>query len=285
MINRRQSLGLMAGVVMAAKAPGTEMEADTGVGVADDPRAMLQALMKLRASVDDRLTLEWFKGVVYGVVDAALTPLFSLNAVAFASFEAQDDSSFLGRRIEVVYHGDLATGERISEFRNPYNGKLMAVPLSRTPLQPVTINTNGLMLPAQLGPLRIEAESELGPAISNGGRTWIRLDTRSRMFPPNAQQPAMVYNESISYTGSSADLETPEKVSVPSQISYYNLMSWRPWMMMDGVAGHSISIAAGEKVWQLAELPADLRQFVAAEHPDLAADALAVLTAEPPGAG
>ena len=72
---------------------------------------------------------------------------------------------------------------------------------------------------------------------------------------------------------------------MPSQISYYNLMSWRPWMMMDGVAGHSISIATGEKVWRLAELPADLRQFVADEHPDLAADALAVLTAESPGAG
>lgn len=284
MINRRQSLGLMAGVVMASGTSAADMSADPDTPWPDDPDANLRALMKLRASVDDRLTLEWFKGVVYGVVDTALTPFFSVNAVAFAVYRQTEEHRFRGRRIEVVYHGDLRTGEPVSEFPNPYNNKLMQVPLSRTPLQEVTISKDGLLLPAQLGPMRIEAESELAPAIHNMGRSWVRMDTRSRLYPPNSPQPAVVYNESITYTGSSAELSDNNSVSVPCQISYNNLMSWRPWMMMEGVAGHSVSIAAGEKVWQLAELPGDLADFVRREHPDLADDAPAALAAKLPGA-
>lgn len=283
MMNRRQSLGLLAGAAMAAGA-GPAGAAAHGTGEGNwtrDPEGLLRGLMKLRASLDDRMTLEWFKGIVYGVVESSVTPFFTVNAVAFAWYARAEDGSYRGRRAEVTYHGDLATDRRISAFENPYNGSKMDVPLSRTPAMDAVIDRTGLVLPARMGPLRLEAQPSLGPALVNGERCWIRLDTRSKVYAPGNDQPLTVYNESLSYAGRSADLDDKSVLSAPCQISYNNLMSWRDWMRMDGIPGHSITVASGEKVLSLAEVPGELRDFVEQQHPDLAKDPRAALAAAP----
>ncbi len=287
MINRRESLGLLTGVLMTATASSgeaaTHNDSDAGgsSGAAPD---LLQSLMKLRAALDDRMTLEWFQGVVYGVVDSAMTPLFSVNAVAFAWYQQAEDGSFRGRRAEVTYHGDLASGKRLSTFVNPYNDKILEVPMSRTPSQDAVIDNNGLVIPGQMGPLRIEGFPSLGPITVNGARSWVRMDTRSRLFAPGVEKPVTEYGESISYAGRTADLLDQTRMSAPCQISYTNVMSWRPWMQMDGRSGHTVTVASGEKVESLAEVPPQLGAFVRAEHPDLAEDArVAIAAATQPG--
>ena len=280
MINRRESLGLFTGALMAATVSSggaaTHDGSDAGgpSGAAPD---LLKSLMKLRAALDDRMTLEWFQGVVYGVVDSAMMPLFSVNAVAFAWSQQAEDGSFRGRRAEVTYHGDLVSGERLSTFANPYNGKTLEVPMSRTPSQDAVIDSNGLVVPGQLGPLRVEGFPSLGPITVNGARSWVRMDTRTSLFAPGVEQAVTEYGESISYAGRTADLLDQTLMSAPCQISYTNIMSWRPWMQMDGRSGHTVTVASGEKVESLAEVPPELSEFVRAEHPDLAEDARAAI--------
>ena len=281
MISRRDSLGLVAGMAVASVAAAEDDQAMTAV---DDSwtrsqAGLLRTLMKLRAALDDRVTLEWFKGVVYGVADSAMTPLFTVNAVAFAYYEETQAGDFRGRRVEVTYHGDLERDRLIERFDNPYTGGTVDVPLSRTPLQDAVIGRNGLVVPARIGPMRIEAETGLGPGLVNGGRCWVRLDTRSTVFADGVDAPVNEYGESITYAGDSREVADPGVLSAACQLSYTNAMSWRPWLQMQGRPGHTMTAACGEKVESLAELPPDLRDFVRTRHPDLAEDARAVLSA------
>jgi len=280
MINRRDSLGLLAGMAVVSTSAA---DAGPGRGSADDSwtrseDGLLHALMKLRAALDDRVTLEWFKGVVYGVVDSAMTPMFTVNAVAFAFYREADDGSFRGKRIEVTYHGDLASNARLDTCANPYNGEIMEVPVSRTPLQDAVIDRNGLVAPSRMGEMRIESQPGLGPGQVNGERCWVRLDTRTRLFVDGVPAPVLTYGESISYCGLNRDVLDDAIVAAPCEISYTNIMSWRPWMKMQGIAGHSTTVASGQKVESLADVPPDLASFVREQHPDLAGDPYAALT-------
>jgi len=287
MISRRDSLGLVAGAAVAsvAGAAGEGAVRAANQSWTGSQASLLRALMQLRASLDDRVTLEWFRGVVYGVMDSAMTPLFTVNAVAFAYYEETDVGDFRGRRIEVTYHGDLQRDRLIESFENPYTGSTVEVPASRTPLQDAVIGQNGLVPPERIGPLRVEAETRLGPGLVNGDRCWVRLDTRSTLYADGVESPVNEYGESMSYAGSSRDVGDPSVPSAPCQISYTNAMSWRPWLRMQGRAGHTMTVAAGEKVQSLGSVPRELADFVRTRHPDLADDARAVLSASGDEAG
>lgn len=285
MISRRESLGLVAGMAFASKPCA---QAKTVIGASDrwteSQEGVLHALMKLRAALDERVTLEWVKGIVYGVVDSAITPLFTVNAVAFASYRQSEDGEFSGRRVEVTYHGDLEHDRLIEHFENPYTGETVDVPLSRTPLQDVSIGHSGLVMPASIGPLRVEAETCLGPGLVNGERCWVRLDTRVSLLANGVASPVNEYGESMSYCGENHAVLDPKVLSASCQISYTNAMTWRPWLQMQGSPGHTLTIASGEKVESLEDVPAELRAFVRVHHPDLAEGAREVLSARLPGA-
>jgi len=249
------------------------------------PAARLRALIKLRGALDNRVTVEWVAGRVYGVVGAERTPLFTLNAVAFAQYEQAADDSYVGRRVEVVYHGDLETGERINRFTNPYTGAVVEIPEQRTPLARFEVGTDGLRLPARMGPMSIATESEIAAPRVQNGRVWLRLDTRNTFSLPDGTV-ASHYAESMVYTGAADAVSDPDQLSVQADISYTNVMSWRPWMAMGAQLGHTLSSAHGEKVASLRDVPEYLQRYVQAEHPDLAADPAAVLNASPQhGAG
>jgi hypothetical protein len=284
MINRRQSLGLMAGALMVGQGT-TALAADTaGKGRALDlstPDNLLTALVKLRAGTNGELAIEWLTGVQYGVVDSVMTPFFTVNSVTVSAYRPAADGSYQGRRLEVVYYGDLATNRRIREFRNPYNGRMVEVPMDSSGTLPVFVNRSGLVLPPRLGDKRLEAESSIGPVVSGGQHVWIRFDTRSRLFDPGASRPGFVYNESTTYKGLLTEVEDPAVTMASCQVSYLSLLGWKPWMAMGDIAGCLTNSANGEKVGSVAELPANLAEFLRTEHPDIYRDPRAALEAAP----
>ncbi len=284
MINRRQSIELMAGALVAGQG-ATALAADAaGNGKALDlstPGDLLTALVKLRAGTNGELAIEWLTGVQYGVVATVLTPFFTVNSITVSSYRPAPNGSYQGRRLEVVYYGDLATNRRIREFRNPYNGRVVEVPMDSTGILPVLLNTAGLVLPPRLGDKRLEAESRIGPVVSGGKHVWIRFDTRSRLFEPGASQPGFVYNESTTYQGLRTEVENPAVTWASCQVSYFSLLGWKPWMEMGDIAGCLTNSANGEKVSSVAELPATPAEFLRTEHPDIYRDPRAALEAAP----
>jgi hypothetical protein len=284
-MNRRQSLELMmAGMILPAAAAAAATRAASGPGERLDlarPADLLAAMIKLRAATDGSLAIEWLKGVQYGLVDAVLTPFFTLNSVTLSWYRPAADGSFQGRRLEVVYHGELATNRPLREFRNPYTGQVVPVEATRSIPLPVLFTTAGLVLPPKLGDSRIEADSSIGPAIFGGKHVWIRFDTRSRVYPPGAERPGFTYNETTTYQGHRDQVEDAATSNARCQVSYNSVLGFKPWMAMGDIRGALSNNATGEKVRSVAELPADIREFLAATHPDILKDPRAAVDASP----
>jgi hypothetical protein len=280
MMTRRQSLELMMAGLMASNGAGAAAGGSQRLDLAS-PADLLAAMIKLRAATDGSLAIEWLKGVQYGQVDAVLTPFFTLNSVTLSWYRPAAGGSFQGRRLEVVWHGDLATNRPISEFRNPYTGQVVAVETARTGPLPVMFTTAGLVLPPRLGDKRIEAESSIGPVITGGRHVWIRFDTRSRVYDPGADRPGFTYNETTTYQGHLDEVADPAVASARCQVSYTSVLGFKPWMAMGDIRGSISNNATGEKVATLAALPVDMQEYLAARHPDLLRDPRAALDAAP----
>jgi hypothetical protein len=60
--------------------------------------------------------------------------------------------------------------------------------------------------------------------------------------------------------------------NVPATFAYSALSSWRPWMQMGDVKGHTAENGHGAKVDSLDRIPALLRELIAARDLDVIAD-------------
>ena len=56
---------------------------------------------------------------------------------------------------------------------------------------------------------------------------------------------------------------------MPHRLAYSALTSWRPWMQMGSVKGHTAENGRGAKMASLDELPADIRRLTEKLHPDV----------------
>jgi hypothetical protein len=66
---------------------------------------------------------------------------------------------------------------------------------------------------------------------------------------------------------------------VASSVNYSAMTSWRPWMNMGDVPGHTFSNGFGGRAWRLDDLPEDYLAFVRRVHPDVLEDPEALLRA------
>jgi hypothetical protein len=245
-----------------------------------DPSGLLTAAVRLRASTNGALAFVWLSGVRFGVVDTKLTPLYGLKSCTMSYFNAAEDGTYKGRSLEVAYHSDLETNQRLETFRNPFTGETVDVPLTRTGPVNVILNAGGVVLPEFIGTKRVVIESEFRPATVRGDRVWIRFDSRSQVFDEGATEPSVLYSEMTTYGGRLSDLNNPDLTLVPSGRSYSSVTSWRPWLENGGIDGHTTANATGDKVARLDDLPADILDFIKAEHPDIYADPQGVLDSD-----
>ena len=93
--------------------------------------------MRLAASLDNRLVIWWMDGLRYGVVDARARLLYGMKVGMFQQFFPPAGRQFLNwTMFELTYYTDLATGELLEEFANPYTrrdeSRQARTPRSRT---------------------------------------------------------------------------------------------------------------------------------------------------------
>ena len=66
-------------------------------------------------------------------------------------------------------------------------------------------------------------------------------------------------------------LET-DLADVPSDYSYAALSSFRPWMKMGNVDGHTMSNGRGAKIANMGELPPQIARLLERHHPEALRD-------------
>jgi hypothetical protein len=80
------------------------------------------------------------------------------------------------------------------------------------------------------------------------------------------------YNELVTLHALRADLVAPGATRVPCLTTFNAVVSWRPWLKMDGRPGHLMAEGAGRYGATFADMPKAWLDGVAARKPDVLAD-------------
>ncbi|MCY4256629.1 MAG: hypothetical protein OXE51_11045, partial [Gammaproteobacteria bacterium] len=130
-LNRRMVLAgalgapLLAGLPAGAQAG--EYSGLTDLDLSDDE--MLRYFVKLRGSLDDRVTMGWVDAVNYAFIDGVTYPMYRLLSTTIRQTRKVDDSVYNSVSLEVAMYMDIETGKLLDQLAMPVTGNVVDVPL------------------------------------------------------------------------------------------------------------------------------------------------------------
>ena len=247
-----------------------------------NPQQLLECQVKLRGSLDERMSIWWIRATQYAVVDTVLTPLYHLLNASFQQFKRIDEDTFAIAMLELAYFTDLESNQPLSEFTNPFTRETGAVPPAMFGPNFVTLTTDGLQPPENFPFGTLTFDGQLGPGYTDNEDVWVREDTLVKMTSANPAFGNYIYNELVTYKGNWDEVNDRETPCASANITYSTTSNWRPWMMPGDTPGHIMSEGFGKKVSCVDELPADYLAMARKLNPEVIADPEKILTTPPP---
>ncbi|NKB44793.1 MAG: DUF1838 domain-containing protein [Alphaproteobacteria bacterium] len=255
-----------------------------------DPVSVLRNLHRMRGSEEGLIAMGWLKGQRYGVVDAEIIPLMGMVTGTFARHKILADGSIELTSFELAFYTDLETGKVLDTLQIPYTGKTVEVPRlmlgpNKSTIRPVfheltetggeAERTDSETAMRPMGSIRFERW--LGPVTVKSGNVWITEASSAKVIPADPTADKVIYSESVTYKGDYEDVTNPDLPTISSTLSYTGITSWRPWMQMGDLPGHTTSHALGSKAFDVEGLPDDYREMAEQYYPEALADPQAVL--------
>ena len=276
--SRRDSLGLAALAAGAAAAPALAKTASSRVPAFTtkidfkDPKWNRDVYVRIDADIDPaKEKCGWLKGRAYGVRDnEKVRPLFDVEGFSFVRTKRLDDGSYRRMLREIVFYRDLATGEILRTWRNPYtNEDVRVVPIANDPFN-FTIS-EWAPEPPSYGGLQTERPPRR-PFLQDwtfGPDGTMILRTGIDMMYPNALQPDKWPRESSGpmnrvsehfiYVVKRKDVENRRLTHIPHIGSWSRVTPWLPWMLMGQAPGYVNYFTNFQTIDNgIAGLPADL---------------------------
>lgn len=293
-LNRRSVLAGALGVpFLAGMAPGARAEEYSGLTdleLSDDE--MLHYFIKLRSSLDDRVTMGWVDAVNYAFVDGVTYPMYRLLSTTIRQMRKVNDSLYKSVSLEVAMYMDIETGELLDKLTMPITGNVVDVPLYRAgpshmdmtvraedtrefTMGQETVDGDSFFAKGQ-----VESQRFMSLPQRRGDDFYIRQDISARVFPPGGTAPSFFYREWTINQGSWSALSDPSVISAPVDVAYIANTAFRPWMQMGDTPGHTVQNGRGGKAETPDELPVELHRLVKLHHPDLIEDPRGVLAGE-----
>lgn len=264
-------------------APMGDERAQPGAGgagaLAGGPVALVA---RIRGGAGGRAALWWWSGTVFGRRAGELAkPLLTVTGIGFSRFSREPDGTWRFAMSEAGYFADLATGEFLREWVNPWTGRTLEPPPNRLMLR-YTIGEDGRIAPPIPG---VPFDGQVGPAVASGDSVWVteRLmasfpkaaaagpdgkDTRDSKHAGPTGNPV----EFSTFQARASDLAGDASSEVPATMHHQAAWGFYPWLGMAGEAGDVITQIVGRKVAGPGELPVPLRERVEREYPGLLAD-------------
>lgn len=272
MIERRSFVtGLIAAAAMPAHAAEHAMT----------PAERLEAMVRLRGDTAGGLTFGWLDAVRSTVIDGDIQPFCRLMAASVSRFERRGDL-FEATTLEVAYYVDPKTGAPFQKFRFPGATHDVEVPAYRTGPSKVRfgidlseweeIDRSG---PGQVSPAfaptkaSVHLERSVGIPTIDKGKIFLRSDEYGRVYADKSKPPVVFYREWLIWEGQADAVLHSRASSIPSTHSYSALSSWRPWMQMGDIKGHTAENGHGAKVASPADFPEELRALISSRDPDV----------------
>jgi hypothetical protein len=231
----------------------------------------LDTLIRIRGHQSRPFWL-WFEGAVYGrAPDDPVRPLFGFTSLLRVRYgRSADGSVFLDQR-ESAHYTDLATGEMIGRFHNPYLGRSNVAIGYVSPLLRFGFSIEGTF--------DIDTGDQIGsflPALAGDtAQVWtterraneFASNISPQMFPDAYRTPIRRSADIATYRARVEDLAGGLDTFVPASTDIVADTPWPLWMFMGDRPGHVIWIGHGMKVEHTEEVPAPLRRRVEAAHP------------------
>ncbi len=199
----------------------------------DDPKAALNAYVKLRGSTATETVFQVYNGDIFMVADGQVPiPMLGFTGLQKSHWRANADGGYLNDDYDLGFYVDYKTREILERWDNPFTGKVVEVVHYRG-------GPSG-------GHFRVGADT--GDAYGGldgrwnvaGNQLW-HTSTRSgsRRNPlqpedwPQASSGEMILGgSSQSLTGYVDDILNPDVHQAPSMQIWTNTVSWMPWMEM-----------------------------------------------------
>jgi hypothetical protein len=272
MLDRRALLtGLGAVALAAAARPAWPL---AGLDLANR-RDLLTALVKMRGATDERLVIGYVVGARYAVPEHKAIPMMGILAATFSQYRRLSDDSFEARALEIAYFTDLSTGKLLEKWKNPVTGVTVDVPLTRMGPSRATLTADGLSVANPSGAAAgLRLNHVFQPPVVVGDSVWVT--EQINVDGPPGPRP-FVYNEFSTLCASKSELDDPARATVPTQVQYQSLITYRPWMGFGDTPGHTLARGAGQRAASIGELPAYYLELTKRFHPDVLRDPLAAL--------
>lgn len=260
----RRLLALAVPVAMLTAALPTQAQTATPAVDVTSSAGQLDAFIRMRGSADGKdVFANWWVTVFAVVPGERPRPIMRLDGFNVGRFvRAADGSAQLITR-EVAYYRDLATGEFLGEWSNPFtNEKVKVLHVANDPV-------NSRYAAPKAG------EAGRLPFMLNGPEVFLRLDIplaypnplQPAEFPAESSGPTYLASEHFIFFSKTADLANRSLISVPLTYAWTRTGPWLPWMRMGQRPGHLIYSGHGRKFASFDELPADIRDFTKANYP------------------
>ena len=219
------------------------------------PKGNVNAAVRVDANLDESKQ-KWssVSGVVLGVrEDEALRDLFGFEVVSVARAWGQPDGSYRVLHREAIFYSDLATGNILRAWRNPYTDETVeVVDVINDPwnhyfaemVKKFEPDYGGLNKPVARAPVPFSMNYiDAGNGMVHN-RTHINLYYKAALQPdkwPRESSGTMNrVSEFFTTAVKLADLQNPDKTSVLHTGSWTRVTPWLPWMLMGQAPGHIV---------------------------------------------
>lgn len=277
MIRRRDALTGLAVSTAALAAGGPALGARRSKTPLDlvSEEGRLRTFMMMRCALDEDLVTNWVQANYYGVVDDRMDPLFNVVSAVFSRTRRLGDGSYESVSFELAWFTDIATGKALETFRNPYTNKDCKIP-SGGFAPSATRFGRDLSFQLQKEIPGMKLQHEVLPIQARGDDVWVTERIRSSAMFPGASKP-FHYSDSTVMHARRHDLEKPGATRVTSDVSYTNVVSWRPWLEMGDRPGHLTASGVGRQNATRDSMPPAWLEATAARRPEVLKDPAALL--------
>jgi hypothetical protein len=269
--------GLISPASNAAQKLNLEIDAD-----------LLRAMVMMRGRVDSELAFGWVRAKRFAVSQGRVEPLCGFVAATFKRFRQVSDEMFEAVVLEVTHYTDFDTGELLNELVMPFSNQRVEVPVYRfgpartrfavrldekEDFAPAASTNEDDFSPAGT----VLMNKSISPESNRGGTLYLRHEEHGRVYPFDSDFPTMFYKESTIWSAPIEEALDSSRASVDARVSYSAMTSWRPWMRMGDIPGHTASNGFGYKVSSISDLPEDYLGYTKQRHPDVLEDPEGIL--------
>lgn len=281
-----QSL-LGAAVVGAGSLPANVLAGGKTLDLTHDPD-LLSALIKMRGNLGPELVTGWVRAKRFAVSEGRIEPVCGMIAATFNRFRQLSDEMFEVVTLEITHYTDFETGALLNTLVMPFSNQEIEVPAySFGPAKSrfaVRLDEREDFAPAEK-----TNEDDFSPAGSvlmnksidqpyiRRGDLFLRHEEHGRVYPTDSELPSLFYKESTIWSAPLDRVLDTDTQNVDCSVAYSAMTSWRPWMKMGDIPGHTSSNGFGGKARSIADLPADYLRYTEQVHPGVLKDPGSIL--------